>query len=181
MTSFHRTRHDEQDGGAIITDPFRELFDSEFLYVCRALRRLGVRLSDVHDVAQELFLSVHARMPTYRDEGSRRSWLYAFVVRFAANYRRLGRHAEDAMIDERLVGEPSHGDALAARDVVLRALDTMNEDQREVLVLHDMEGFSAKEIAALLTLSPNTVSSRLRLAREAFRATVVQLGEGSAR
>ena len=157
---------------AAATVPFRELFDREFGYVCRALRRLGVRAGDLEDVAQELFVAVHRALPSYDRSRDLRPWLFSFAFRFAANYRRLARHAGYASDGPfRTMSAEDHPDA-EARDMVLRALEALDFDRRDVIVMHDLEGFSAPEIAAQLGIPLNTVYSRLRLARGEFRAAV---------
>jgi RNA polymerase sigma-70 factor, ECF subfamily len=155
--------------------PFRALFDAEFGYVCRALRRLGVQARDLEDVAQELFVTVHRDYGTYEPKQALRSWLFSYALRFAANYRRLARnrgHVSDTALAELGAG----GDARAeARDTVLRALGRLDFDFRTVLVMHDLEGFDAPEIAAQVGVPLNTVYSRLRRARAEFRSAIEAL------
>ena len=59
---------------AALSPSFREIFESEFAYVSRALRRLGVREADLKDVAQELFLTVHHHLGEYDPARPRRPW-----------------------------------------------------------------------------------------------------------
>jgi RNA polymerase sigma-70 factor, ECF subfamily len=159
-------------GSTAETVSFRELFDREFGYVCRALRRLGVRAGDLEDVAQELFVAVHHALSAYDGSRALRPWLFSFAFRFAANYRRLARHAGYASDGPfRTMSAVGHPDA-EARDTVLRALESLDFDRRDVIVMHDLEGFSAPEIAAQLGIPLNTVYSRLRLARAGFRDAV---------
>jgi RNA polymerase sigma-70 factor, ECF subfamily len=153
---------------------FRDLFDAEFGFVCRALQRLGVRSGDVPDVAQELFLTVHRALPAFDVARPVRPWLCGFSVRFAANYRRLGRLADlPPDVLERQSVPPSND--VEARDLVLKMLDQLDFDRRTVIVMHDMEGFAAPEIAEGLGIPLNTVYSRLRLAREELRAVARRL------
>jgi RNA polymerase sigma-70 factor (ECF subfamily) len=162
------------DTSAVTSVPFRSLFDAEFGYVCRALRRLGVPAGDVEDVAQELFVTVHHNLAEYDARRALRPWLFSFALRFAANYRRLARN-QGHVSDEALRRLPA-GDANAeARDVVLRALEGLDFDRRTVIVMHDLEGFDAPEIATQLGIPLNTVYSRLRLARAEFRSAVEAL------
>ncbi len=165
-------------------DEFRKLFDAEYLYVCRTLRRLGVRDRDVEDLAQELFLVVHRQLASFDRSRAPRPWLYAFVVRLAANYRRLRRHRDELAglagdgADENhapMAHHAQYADDRATRDLVLRALDLLDDEKRDVLVLYDLEGFGAQEIAEMSAIPTNTVYSRVRLAREAFRRAVSTL------
>jgi RNA polymerase sigma-70 factor, ECF subfamily len=163
---------------------FRALFDAEFGYVCRALRRLGVFAADVEDVSQELFVAVHRSLPEYDTSRPIRPWLFSFAFRYAANYRRLARnqgHVSDAALST-VYGHARVDADAEARDLVLRALSAMDFDRRAVVVMHDLEGFGAPEIAAQLGIPLNTVYSRLRVGRENFQRAVEALqsnGEGS--
>jgi RNA polymerase sigma-70 factor (ECF subfamily) len=153
---------------------FRGFFERELPFVVRALRRLGVREADLADVAQDLFLAAFDRLDDLDPTSPPRNWLLAFCTRFAANYRRLARHRATDLDEHALVdrGEVTEG---ATRDLVVRALDALDFDQRLALVMHDLEGITAPEIAALTGTPLNTVYSRIRLAREGFRVEVDRL------
>lgn len=158
---------------------FRELFDAEFNYVCRVLRRLGVREADMEDVAQELFVSVHRRFDELDPSRKPRSWLFSFALRASANYRRLARHRErDELSPDAPASTPDPEQQTAkdeARRQVLTALDALPYERRTVFVMHDIEGFSAPEIAEQVQVPLNTVYSRLRLARADFRNAIQAL------
>lgn len=168
----------EARDGAFL-EAFRELFDAELAYVVRVLRRLGVRPSDLEDVAQDVFVSVYRRFREYDRGAPARPWLFSFALRASANYRRLARHRREVHTE----GEPatdatSPEDATSearARALVLRALDRLPDEQRTVFVMHDIEGFCAPEIASEVEAPLNTVYSRLRLARAAFASAVADL------
>lgn len=157
----------------VLSKGFREVFDAEFAFVCRTLRRLGVREADLADVAQELFVSVHRSLADYDGTRPLRPWLFSFCARFAANYRRLARHRSVELAENEL--SVTSASDVEARDLVLRALGHLEFDRRVVLVMHDMEGFAAPEIAEQVAAPLNTVYSRLRLARADFRAAVKTL------
>jgi RNA polymerase sigma-70 factor (ECF subfamily) len=157
------------------------LFDAvynEFAsYVWRNARRLGVAPSAVEDVMQEVFLVVHRRLPEFEERTSTRAWLSAILIRVVrAHHRRRARHGSgiepDTLADTR---SPSPH-ALVERDETLRefygVLASMNEERREVLVLSELEDFTAPEIAHALGVNINTVYWRLRTARKEFEALV---------
>jgi RNA polymerase sigma-70 factor (ECF subfamily) len=159
----------------VLSDEFKSLFDAEFAYVCRSLQRLGVRHGDVLDVAQELFVTVHQRFDDFDRARAVRPWLFSFSLKFASNYRRLARNKAVEIDTDSLGAQPLN---IEARDLVLRALVDLDFDRRIVLVMHDLEGFAAPEIADITMTPLNTVYSRLRLARVDFRAAVARLDEG---
>lgn len=164
-----------KQGETVLSDEFRKLFEAEFGFVCRALRRLGVHEGDLPDVAQELFVTVHRRISEFDRSRAPRPWLFSFAVRYASNYRRLARHdvvSSDAPAVPHAGGADS---GVEARDLVLRALAKLTFERRTVIVMHDLEGFPAPDIASDLGVPLNTVYSRLRLARADFRIAVEDL------
>lgn len=161
-----------------VAPSFTQLFEEHFGFVCRSLQRLGVREADLEDIAQELFLAVHRALPESDRSRPIKPWLFGFAVRYASNYRRLSWH-RGRELDDMPVSPKIH-DKLAAKRTVLAALERLDFDKRVVLVMHDLEQLTAPEIAEELGIPLNTVYSRVRLAREAFRGFVpVEKEEGA--
>jgi RNA polymerase sigma-70 factor (ECF subfamily) len=156
----------------------RAIFDAEFEWVCRTLRRLGVRPSDLEDAAQETFLAVANRLSEYDPARPLRPWLFGFAMRIAANHRRKKKTDPTDTADEHAsaAATPEHEAELRQqKDLVLRALEKIDDDRRPIFVMHDIEGFGAPEIATLLSIPVNTVYSRLRTARAEFEGAVQRL------
>lgn len=147
------------------------IFQAEHDFVWRSLVHLGIASRDADDVLQEVFLVVHRRLPDYDRSRPLRAWLWGIARNVAHNHRRASRR-EARRLDE-LGRQPEVADESLERApellAVRRVLLAMEEDFRDVLVLSDVEGLTANEIAAALDLKPNTVYSRLRLARERFQ------------
>jgi RNA polymerase sigma-70 factor, ECF subfamily len=158
---------------------FEAIFEAELPYVWASLRRLGVAPSDLEDVAHELFLLVAQRLPTADTSRPLRPWLFAFAVRFAADYRRLARHRLDFLGDvEPADGAPSAERRLMTRErerLVLLALEQVELDRRAVFILHELDEVPMTEIAPALGIPLNTGYSRLRIAREEFVDAVRRL------
>jgi RNA polymerase sigma-70 factor (ECF subfamily) len=156
---------------------FRAIFEAEASWVVHSLRRLGVQERDLEDVAHEVFLGVHRRIAEYDPARPLRPWLFAFVFRFAADYRKRARHRRET-IDDDLDPVDAGPDAdeqleaARARRLVLDALDGIDLDQRAVFVMHEIDGLSIPAVATALAIPVNTAYSRLRLARERFTAAV---------
>ena len=148
------------------------VFREHFRFVCATLRRLGVRTADVEDVAQEVFVIVHRRLPASDSTLPMRPWLFGICLNAARSHNRLARHRRelpaldtDTSPDRR----PLPDEQLALRQehaLVLRALDTLDLDRRAVLIMHDLDGFNGAQIASALSIPLNTVYSRLRIGRE---------------
>lgn len=162
---------------------FGRLYAEHAGYVLVSLRRLGVREADVEDVAHEAFIAVYKHFSTYDPARPLRPWLFAFAARCASDYRkRVGRRHEELGDPDAPEREPASprvgGDAerrLVLRetlDDVLRILWELDEDKRELIILHDIDEVPVPVIAEALGIPLNTAYSRLRLAREAFEARV---------
>lgn len=162
---------------------FDALFEREFSYVCRSLRRLGVKESDIDDLAQEVFLNVHRHLPEYDAERPLKPWLFSFAYGAAANYRRLARHRVERHESDDAFASSNDGPEQAlenarARDLVLRILSSLDGDRAAVFVMHELDGFAAPDIAEALKIPLNTVYSRLRVAREEFAAAARRVQKG---
>ena len=154
---------------------FDSVFDAEFSYVCRVLQRLGVPHADVEDVAQEVFVTVHAKFGEYDRTKPVRPWLFAFAYRSASNYHRVAhrRESREQVSEAPPPTTPEEG-ALdrQAQALVLAALQQIPLERRCVLIMHDIDGFSAPEIGETLSIPTNTVYSRVRIAREEFKKAI---------
>lgn len=157
---------------------FRALFEKEVTYVWTSLRRLGIAESEREDLTNEVFFRVYRRLDAYDQARPIRPWLFAFAVRVAAQHRRRGQsrfeHVGDQADVAELVAAPRTESGEQA-DLVHTALEAIAMDRRAVLVLHDLDGHTAPEIAVALSIPEGTVYSRLRAARADFTAAVHRL------
>jgi RNA polymerase sigma-70 factor (ECF subfamily) len=153
---------------------FRELFDAHGPYIWRTLRRLGVREADAKDMCQEVFVVVHRRLPDFDGTASVRTWVYGIAVRVASQYRRRAVHRHEELSDQipEIVSTPPQDDTLYGKWLLERlnaALDRLDENQRVVFVLYELEELTMTEIASALGCPLQTAYSRLRVARETVR------------
>lgn len=163
-----------------IAPSFAAIFEAEVGYVHHTLLRLGVRGADVEDVTHDVFVAVHESLPRFDPRRPLRPWLFGVAFRVASDHRRLARHRREIGDDDpdAVDAAPPADEQLAAAEIralVLRALDTLDLDRRAALVMHDLDGCSAPEIAEALAVPLNTVYSRIRLARADFKAAVRRL------
>jgi RNA polymerase sigma-70 factor (ECF subfamily) len=140
-------------------------------WVYRLLRRMGVPERDAEDAQQQVFW-VYARNLERVDAGRDKAFLFGVALRVAqAIRRRLGR--TEPVDDGALTNLPSPAvcledevDDRRARALLDALLDAMPHDLRVVVVLHDLEEWTMRDIAAALAVPTGTVASRLRRARE---------------
>lgn len=177
VTALERTALARREPGVVRApatsrEDFREIYEAHVDMVYRTLRRMGVPSAAVDDVAQEVFVAVHRALPTWEGRASLRTWVYRIARNAALNHRRGARRRPDgvttALADEVANTGVDPETQVAQREAIeelARVLDHIDEGKREVLVLMELEGFSAPEVADLLAVPLNTVYSRLRLAR----------------
>jgi RNA polymerase sigma-70 factor, ECF subfamily len=161
------------------------LLRAHFGTVRRFVRRFGVPESASDDAAQEVFIVVARRL----DEvivGRERPYLYGVALRVAANARRVlvthRERASNATLTRAASDAPQPDAALESkrlRALLDEILDSMSEDLRAAFVLFELEGFSVPEIAGLCGIAQGTAASRLRRAREAFKAQAARLKTNS--
>lgn len=155
---------------------FRGMVDTQFDFIWRSLRGLGVPAANADDAAQQVFLVAAQKLDLIAD-GSERSFLFSTARGIAANARRARTRSRE-VLDEDALAEPvsfaPDPEQLAARaqarDLLLRILDGLAEDLRTVFVLFELEGMTTAQMAELLDVPMGTVASRLRRAREEFQA-----------
>lgn len=164
----------------------REIFQSlivpEIAPLHRFLRRMGVREADLDDVAQEVLIAVGMRWGEYDASRPLRPWLFAFATRVASSWRRSARSTRESLSatehETRSDGAMSAHDKIESqqrRQLVIDALRSLDDEQRAVFIMIELEGMSAPEVADALAVNLNTVYSRLRLARATFTAAVRRL------
>ncbi len=151
----------------------RPLVNDHFDFVWRLLRRLGVPAADSDDAAQQVFI-VGTRRLADIPVGNERTFLDGSALRVALTVRRNSARSERFI--RSLPAEPDASvltphdqaerrEALAFLDQLLSA---MEDTQREVFVLCEIEELSAPQVASIVGAPVGTVASRLRRARQTF-------------
>lgn len=155
---------------------YREQLD----FVYRVACQLGASPALVEDVVHDVFLVVHRRLHEY-DGRSMRSWLYGITRRVVSHQLRGRERTRVRLAALPPPAPPLDPEATTAAaqaiDLVESFLDTLDEDQRIVFSLIEIEGCSAVEVAQTLGVNTNTIYSRLRLARQRFARAVAALEE----
>lgn len=129
-------------------------------------------MADAEDCFQNVFLKLLTSRTEFREPEHMKAWLLRCAIREAADMnRRFWRKKVQLMGDTPFPeAEAPKNDALA----VLEALRALPDHQREVLYLRCFEGYSERETARILNISPGTVKSRLNRARAALRTTLLE-------
>jgi len=155
----------------------------------RRVYRFGLKMcrdpEDASDVLQETLFAASRTLGKFEGRSSVSTWLYAIARSFCIKKRRRSRFApaKELSLEDEAAQEASqlvhHGpgpdEQLAQRrlrDALERAIGGLDHGQREVLVLRDVEGLTAAEVAEVTGLSEQAVKSRLHRARVALRTAL---------
>jgi RNA polymerase sigma-70 factor, ECF subfamily len=174
-------------GSPLLVEPARaatvagtgEIFATHAPFVVRVVRRLGVRASDVEDVAQEVFVIVHRRRGDLQPGVPVRSWLFGITRRVVSNYHRQARHRHEEP-SAKLDAVPTQSDPAQRlegsleRALLDRALARLDADKRDVFVLFELEGLDMRDVASMVACPLNTAYSRLYAARTLVRQYVLR-------
>jgi RNA polymerase sigma-70 factor, ECF subfamily len=155
----------------------RTMVDLHWSSLSRVLRNFGVPEAELDDALQQAYLVAADKLDAI-EAGKERAFLVGTCVHVAARVRRAkGRSreaAEEAMdaFESEDDGADAKLDAARARAKLEQVLAAMDDELREVFVLHEIEQMTMASIALSLDLAPGTVASRLRRAREWFHNRV---------
>jgi RNA polymerase sigma-70 factor, ECF subfamily len=164
--------------------PCLEAFRTEFDYLLRNLRRLGVHQDDVEDVAHEVFLVLYQSWDKYDRSRPFRPYLFGVAFRVACNHiRKRRKEIPFSFLEVNDMGDrpDQRIEAEQRRILVLKALQRISMERRAVLIMHDIDGLGMTEIAAALSIFRFTGYSRLRKARKEFAEAVLTLSGEVAR
>ncbi|MEX2488209.1 MAG: RNA polymerase sigma factor [Pseudomonadales bacterium] len=160
---------------------FRELVQPHLKPMYRVAYRWAQNAEDAEDLVQETLTKVSGRIDEMEKIETRGPWLIKILYRsFVDFHRKRGRSPGDSpsnrdadsdLLDEELgnAANPDIARRLELQRDLLKALEVLNADQREVILLHDAEGYTATEVALILDISEGTVKSRLHRARAHFK------------
>ncbi len=154
---------------------FEELIEGTHRQVYTLAYRLVGDRHEAEDVAQDAYLRAYRSLRKFRGEARFETWLYRIVANVAMTHlRRRGRFGDllpegQEPVLEQQVQDPddSLGDA-----EVSRALASLPDGQRVVVVLKDVYGFSCQEIGDRIGISEGAVKVRLHRARRRLRELI---------
>jgi RNA polymerase sigma-70 factor (ECF subfamily) len=158
---------------------YEELVRTHQRRVLSVAARILRQREDIEDVAQQVFVKAYFSLGRFDLRSTFSTWLYKITVNECWDYLRKkrvrplvyeadlsdeqARHLDES---EHAIGAPAEmSRSVELRGLVNRLLDELDEKDRTILLLKEVEGFSVEEIAEMLDLNPNTVKVRMFRAR----------------
>jgi RNA polymerase sigma factor (sigma-70 family) len=145
---------------------------------------------DAEDMVQDIFVKAYSSLKNFRRTASFYTWIYRIAINRTINFlkKRKQRQALSLNdVDEGVERDPAYVELSArgspVRDVSLaelqeklnKAILTLSEKHRTVVVLHDIQGMTHDEIARMIGCSEGTVRSRLFYARQQLQSELAEL------
>lgn len=148
----------------------RALYERYSPRVYAVVRRIAGDDDLAQDYAQEAWIRAVRALPSFRGDSRFSTWLHRIAVNSALQALRktATRMKREGPMPEAVPVNPAEGDALLG-GLLERAMDRLPEGMRQVLILHDVEGYTHEEIGEVLGVSPGTSKSQLFKARAKMR------------
>ena len=148
--------------------------------------------NDAEDIAQQVFAKVFFSVRNFDFRSSILTWIYKITVNECYDYLRKKRvrklvyesdfSAEDAQrmeaADPAIDPAAPLDQALAQRDLVMKLLSKLSEEDRSLILLKEVEGHSVEELAAMTGLNENTIKVKLFRTRQKLVKAAQRLGRG---
>jgi RNA polymerase sigma factor (sigma-70 family) len=156
---------------------FTELVRPHFDALFAAARRLTVSAADAEDLVQDVCLKAHLHIEELESIEFRRAWLLKILYHRFIDIQRTRERSPVDMADtgadshdpEIMTPDGSRPEDLVDRemrvDKIIRAMGILNSEASSLLALHDIEGFSLRELRKLTGLPEGTIKSRLHRTR----------------
>jgi RNA polymerase sigma-70 factor (ECF subfamily) len=163
----------------------RELYNLHAPRIYRLVYRLCGDDDLAQEFTQEVFIRAFDRLARFRGDSALSTWLHRIALTVTANGMRKVRQQRDreAEIDPDFPAGPGSDVGGSEPDLRARltaAIDALPEIYRTALVLHDIEGYTHTEIAAILHLPEGTCKRRLFMARTRLRGALAPFLEKKA-
>ena len=171
---------------------FNELVRRHQGPVFRLLERMLGNAAEAEDVAQDVFVSAFKAIDGFRGDSALGTWLYRIAANHGKNrLKYLARRGKTGLreLDEQVAAVTAAADARPitpveqvesqeAQDHLQQAFASLDEEQRLLLSLRDMENMSYEEIRQVTELPIGTVKSKLHRARLALHERFMVLQQG---
>jgi RNA polymerase sigma-70 factor, ECF subfamily len=153
---------------------FERLYREQFAFVWRALRALGVSATLIDDASQEVWLTVHRRLPEFEARSSMKTWLFGIALNVSRNLKRRARRAPafeelPLALSSPLPDPAAHREGQEAWALVSSFVATLEQPKREIFVSSLLEGLSPAETAQATGFDILTVYHRVRALRRSFK------------
>jgi RNA polymerase sigma-70 factor (ECF subfamily) len=157
------------------TGAFDRLFYKYRDKIYRTAFRMINNPEDALDLTQEIFLKAYKNINKYNFKSEFSTWLYRLAINLCIDELRKRKNSNEVLMDsipENLIYSDTPEDIILSEEqesLIWKALNSLKEKERVVIVLREMEGLSYEEIANVLKCSLGRVKSRIHESREKLK------------
>lgn len=159
---------------------FRDIVERYQSKVFSIIHGIVRQRNDAEDIAQQVFAKVYFSIKNFDFRSSLITWIYKITVNECFDYLRKKKvrklvYESDLSEDEvrrventepSIDRQPPADATLARRDYVLKLLTRVSEEERMLLMMKEVEGYSVEELASLTGMNENTIKVKLFRARQ---------------
>ena len=171
---------------------FREVVEKYQAKVFSIIYGILRNHNDAEDIAQQVFAKIYFSIKNFDFRSSLLTWIYKITVNECYDYLRKKRvrklvyesdfSEEDALRMENnetaTEQAPPVDTRLAQRDLLIKLLDKLSEDDRTLLLLKEVEGHSVEELSQMTGMNENTIKVKLFRARQKLVKAAGRLNRG---
>ncbi len=169
---------------------FRELVERYQAKVFSIIYGILRNRNDAEDIAQQVFAKIYFSIKNFDFRSSLLTWIYKITVNECYDYlrkkrvRKLVYESDFSEEDLRLMENAEQSQekvrpvdaTLAQRDLVMKLLGKVSEEERTLLLLKEVEGHSVEELAAMTGMNQNTIKVKLFRARQKLLKAAKRMG-----
>ena len=150
-----------------------ELLAPHMTRLYRQAYKYGGSEHEAEELLQDLMLECSEREEQLREAPAPAAWLSRVLYhRFVDRYRKTARHGNHASIEDHHLISPDSPEGDYLFQQLLRSLDDLSAEQRAVISLHDIEGYTLSEISEVMDMPIGTLKSHLHRGRKRIKNSI---------
>lgn len=172
---------------------FREIVEKYQSKVFSIIHGIVRQRNDVEDIAQQVFTKVYFSLRNFDFRSSLITWIYKITVNECFDYlrkkkvRKLVYESDMSEDESRRVenSEPATAvtvrvdTSLASRDYIVKLMERVSGEEKNLLMLKEVEGYSIEELSGMLRMNENTIKVKLFRARQKLVKAAQRLNRGT--
>ena len=145
------------------------------------IRRMIGNDEDSRDILQEVFINVYKKIDSFREESSLKTWLFRIASNKTIDFLRKEKRFKAEELPETLKEKSNplqHTEQSLKKEIVHQALLKLKEEEREIVVMKELDGFTFREIAEIKGIPENTVKTRLYSSLKKLKKIILEIQGG---
>ncbi len=145
------------------------------------IRRMIGNDEDSRDILQEVFINVYKKIDSFREESSLKTWLFRIASNKTIDFLRKEKRFKAEELPETLKEKSNplqHTEQVLKKDLVNKALMKLKEEEREIVIMKELDGFTFREIAEIKEIPENTVKTKLYTSLKKLRKIILEIQGG---